>query len=111
MFIAELNKELTGRMLDIWEYRADGLTKEQCENYRQSWLMQVTSDPEPILLKHYLCPGDVLVMSAAIESLCQQYPGEYKISVDTTCKEIWQNNPHIHPWKGITGNYSKRYSP
>jgi ADP-heptose:LPS heptosyltransferase len=53
-----------------------------------------------LLLKHFLCPGDVLVMTAAVESLAKQYPGRFRISVDTTCPEIWENNPHIERWDG-----------
>ncbi|OWK37890.1 glycosyltransferase family 9 protein [Fimbriiglobus ruber] len=36
-------------------------------------------------------------MTAAVESLHRQFPGEYETSVHTTCQEIWENNPHIVP--------------
>jgi ADP-heptose:LPS heptosyltransferase len=53
-----------------------------------------------IKLKHHLAPGDSLVMTACVESLVKAHPGQYRISVDTTCMEIWENNPHVQPWEG-----------
>lgn len=57
--------------------------------------LQQQKPPYRLLLKHHLAPGDVLVMTAAVECLKRQYRDRYRITVDTTCKEIWQNNPHI----------------
>ena len=39
-------------------------------------------------------------MTAAVESLAAQHPGRYRVSVETTCPEIWENNPHVYPWQG-----------
>jgi ADP-heptose:LPS heptosyltransferase len=39
----------------------------------------------------------VLVMTAAVESLMQQYPGKFSVDVQTSCPDIWLNNPHITP--------------
>lgn len=36
-------------------------------------------------------------MTAAVASLHLKYPGEYQVSVETTCPEIWQQNPGITP--------------
>jgi ADP-heptose:LPS heptosyltransferase len=55
----------------------------------------VTAENKNLLLKHMLSPGDVLVLTAAVESLMKQYPNQYRVLVETTCSEIWQNNPHI----------------
>ncbi len=52
-------------------------------------------DVKSLLLKNPLSPGDVLVMTAAVESLVSQFPGKYRISVETTCPEIWFNNPNV----------------
>lgn len=41
-----------------------------------------------------MCPGDVVVITGAIRDLDLQYP-EYEICMDTTCNEIWNNNPHV----------------
>lgn len=53
------------------------------------------SKPYKLLLKHHLSPGDVLCMTSAVESLHRKYPGEYLTGVETTCMEIWGNNPRI----------------
>jgi ADP-heptose:LPS heptosyltransferase len=46
-------------------------------------------------LRNHLSPGDVLVMSAAIESLHQTYPGKYLTDVDTSANAIYESNPHV----------------
>lgn len=46
-------------------------------------------------LKTRLSPGDVLAFTAAVYSLHTKYPGEYQTELDTTAKEIWENNPHV----------------
>lgn len=51
--------------------------------------------PYRLCLKHHLSPGDVAVMSAAVESLHRKYPGQYLTSVQTTCQEIWKHNPRV----------------
>ena len=66
---------------------------------------QITK-PYKILLRHKLSPGDIIVMSAAIENLIRNYPGEYRIAVDTNCMEIWDNNPQIEKWDN-TGDWSR----
>jgi ADP-heptose:LPS heptosyltransferase len=48
-----------------------------------------------LILKSNLCPGDILTMTAAVESLHRTYPGEYETDVRTSAYEIWQHNPHI----------------
>jgi ADP-heptose:LPS heptosyltransferase len=50
---------------------------------------------QKLLLKQGQCPGDVLVTTAALESLHRQYPGQYLTDVDTTCNAIFENNPHV----------------
>ena len=43
-----------------------------------------------------LSPGDMMTLTAAVESLVKAYPGKWKIQVAGTAMDIWQNNPHIH---------------
>jgi hypothetical protein len=50
---------------------------------------------QQLLLTCKLCPGDILTMTAAVESLHQAYPGEYVTDVRTPHGEIWANNPRI----------------
>ena len=61
-----------------------------------------------LLLTCNLCPGDVLTLTAAVESLHQEYPGEYETAVQTTCMEIWEHNPRIsRPEKPEDNGYRK----
>lgn len=48
-------------------------------------------------------------MTAAVESLMIQYPGRFRVSVDTTCPEIWDHNPHVQPWDGQGREIDMRY--
>ena len=50
-----------------------------------------------LILRANLCPGDILTLTAAVESLHLTYPGEYVTDVRTTTPEIWQHNPRITP--------------
>jgi len=57
-------------------------------------------DRQRLLLTCKLCPGDLLTMTAAIESLHRTYPGEYQTEVRTGHREIWQHNPWIEKAAG-----------
>ena len=48
-----------------------------------------------LILKNHQCPGDVLAMTAAVESLHLTYPSEYQTDCRTTAWEIWQHNPRV----------------
>lgn len=48
-----------------------------------------------LILSTDLPPGDILTLTAAVESLHATYPGEYLTDVRTSHAAIWQNNPHI----------------
>jgi ADP-heptose:LPS heptosyltransferase len=49
-----------------------------------------------ILLRNRLCAGDVLVSTAAIESLSAQHPGKFWIGVDAGNNQpIFDHNPHV----------------
>lgn len=51
-------------------------------------------------LAHHLCPGDSLVLSAAIRSLHLTYPGEYVVDVDCTARELYDGNPDVQRFQG-----------
>ena len=55
---------------------------------------QVMKKVKTVVLKHSLSPGDVVVMTAAVESLKQCHPN-LEIIVQTTCNSVWENNPHV----------------
>ncbi|WP_410964358.1 hypothetical protein, partial [Salmonella sp. SAL4447] len=42
-------------------------------------------------------PGDVLVMTAAVESLHRAHPGQFLTEVESTCPAVWEHNPLARP--------------
>lgn len=52
---------------------------------------------ERLVLHCRLSPGDVMTLTAAVESLHRQYPGRYVTDVRTPVPAIWEHNPHITP--------------
>jgi len=53
--------------------------------------------PQKLILKTGLCPGDILTLTAAVESLHRTYPGQYVTDVRTPHPGIWTANPHVTP--------------
>lgn len=53
--------------------------------------------PRKLILASPLCPGDLLTLTIAVESLHATYPGQYVTDVRTCCPDIWLNNPHLTP--------------
>ena len=41
-------------------------------------------------------PGDIIMLTAAVRDIKAAYPA-MRINVETTCQELWWNNPHIDP--------------
>lgn len=52
-------------------------------------------DPEPIIVRFRLCPGDEVVMTGTIRDLFRANPGRFRVGVSSPVPEIWQNNPFI----------------
>ena len=52
---------------------------------------------EKLILNCPLCPGDVMTLTAAVESLHAAFPGKYQTDVRTSVPAIWQHNPWITP--------------
>jgi ADP-heptose:LPS heptosyltransferase/SAM-dependent methyltransferase len=53
--------------------------------------------PTKIILRTGQCPGDTVVMTAALRELHRQYPNQYQTDVRTCAREIWEHNPFITP--------------
>lgn len=51
--------------------------------------------PRKLILVNRLSPGDILVMTAAIECLHEAYPGRFLTDVRCSVPEIFENNPYI----------------
>lgn len=52
---------------------------------------------QKLILSNHQCPGDVMCMTACVESLHIQYPNRFQTDVRTTAWEIWEHNPRITP--------------
>lgn len=52
-------------------------------------------DPIKVIIYNNLCPGDILIMTVAIEALHQQYPGKFITDVHCFHRSIFDNNPYI----------------
>lgn len=52
-------------------------------------------DPEPIVVRFRLCPGDEVVMTGTIRDLFRANPGRFRVGISSPVSEIWQNNPYI----------------
>jgi ADP-heptose:LPS heptosyltransferase len=52
---------------------------------------------EKLILKCFLSPGDIVMLTAAVRDLHRCYPGRFLTDVRTSCEELWQGNPHLTP--------------
>ena len=93
---------MKGQMLDVFQCRHVDYGPEttalnkclRCPGRR----MRPDKDARQILLTNHLCPGDVLVMTAAVECLHEQHPGKFVTGVQATAGEaIFKYNPFVTP--------------
>ncbi len=47
------------------------------------------------ILRHFLSPGDVLMLTAAVRDLHKSCPGQFQTDVRTSCPELWANSPYL----------------
>ena len=50
-----------------------------------------------VILKNWLSPGDVTMLTAAVRDLHHHYPGRFLTDVRTPCPDLWENNPRLTP--------------
>lgn len=50
-----------------------------------------------LILRNFLSPGDLVMLTAAVRDLHRCHPGEFLTDVRTSCPELWQHNPHLTP--------------
>lgn len=60
------------------------------------------------VLKNYQSPGDIVMLTAAVRDLKLSHP-EIDIDVDTSCMELWENNPYLT--RGTKGRVIKADYP
>jgi ADP-heptose:LPS heptosyltransferase len=52
-----------------------------------------------LILKTFLSPGDILMLTSAVRDLHKSHPGKYLTDVRTSAEQLWENNPYITPLK------------
>jgi len=65
----------------------------RCDDYQST----ETTSATPIILRHDLSPGDVVVLTGALRALHDTYPGKFLTDVRTPCPAIWEHNPLVTP--------------
>lgn len=48
-----------------------------------------------LILKCFLAPGDIVLLTAAVRDLHRCYPEQFVTDVRTSCSELWENNPYL----------------
>lgn len=50
---------------------------------------------ESIILRNTQCPGDWVVLTAAIREMHKAYPGRFRVGIDVVDTHLFQHNPYI----------------
>jgi ADP-heptose:LPS heptosyltransferase len=50
-----------------------------------------------LILRNFLSPGDIIMLTAAVRDLHKTYPNQFITDVRTPCPAIWEYNPYIQP--------------
>jgi ADP-heptose:LPS heptosyltransferase len=50
-----------------------------------------------LILRNFLSPGDLVMLTAALRDLHRCYPGKFRTDVRTSCPALWENNPWLTP--------------
>jgi ADP-heptose:LPS heptosyltransferase len=48
-----------------------------------------------LILKNWLSPGDIVMLTAAVRDLHRSYPNQFATAVRTPCPHLWENNPYV----------------
>jgi ADP-heptose:LPS heptosyltransferase len=48
-----------------------------------------------LILKTFLPPGDIIMLTAAVRDLHRCYPGQFQTDVRTLYDQLWENNPYL----------------
>src|ERR1044071_5053563 len=50
-----------------------------------------------LILRNFLSPGDIVMLTAAVRDLHLCYPGQFLTDIRTSCPPLWENNPYLTP--------------
>lgn len=51
--------------------------------------------PQRLILRSFLSPGDIVMLTAAVRDLHRACPGEFLTDVRTAAGPLWENNPYL----------------
>jgi ADP-heptose:LPS heptosyltransferase len=68
---------------------------KSAQETRQETRNSISCFLTPLILRNHLSAGDVLVMTAAVESLHQARPDRYQIAVDVSTPALYEHNPLV----------------
>ncbi|HEY3332586.1 MAG TPA: hypothetical protein VGK19_21325 [Capsulimonadaceae bacterium] len=52
---------------------------------------------QKLILRNHLCPGDIVMLTAAVRDLHRCQPSRFVTDVRTSCPDLWSFNPYITP--------------
>jgi hypothetical protein len=55
------------------------------------------NESNKLILKSFLSPGDIMMLTATVRDLHRAYPGRFVTDVRTTAGQLWENNPYLTP--------------
>lgn len=53
--------------------------------------------PRRLILRCFLSPGDIVMLTAAVRDLHQAHPGSFQTDVRTSVPALWEHNPYLTP--------------
>src|SRR5262245_34780216 len=65
------------------------------ENGRVNRRSRQQGGVKKLILKHFLSPGDIVMLTAAVRDLHTCYPHRFVTDVRTSCPLLWENNPYL----------------
>ncbi len=54
-------------------------------------------DKRKLILRNFLSPGDLVLLTAAVRELHRSHPGQFVTDVRSSCPELWEHNPYLTP--------------
>lgn len=68
---------------------------QQEKNSRLTKKNNPNPDQKKVIIENYTSPGDILMITAAVKGLVENYGDKFAVDVRTTCMELWENNPYL----------------
>ena len=57
-------------------------------------ILEEVRGPIKLMVSQHQSPGDIMMLTRAVDDLHRTYPGRFRTKMRTPCGELWQNNPY-----------------